>query len=157
MCCFKATGWKQKTFVINYYILKHMIEHSGHFRTSYAWLGSGACCCLTFFTPPKVRSLERMEGRRPGEMPAGGRRFGNGTRGFPPGVGTRWPLMSPDPESAILNWQKKKERKKKKKNQGIKHLQQFVVSMILLASSFKGFHPVVVNGNFLLMISGVYV
>lgn len=88
----------------SYYTLKHLTENSEHFRTFNAEIGiSGACCSLAFFTPPKVRSLERIEGRRPGEIAAGGRRLGNGTRGFPPGVGTRRPLASPDPESAILN------------------------------------------------------
>lgn len=45
--------------------------------------------CITFFTPPRVRSLDRMEGRRPGEMAAGGRRPVSRLRLLPPGVGTR--------------------------------------------------------------------
>lgn len=61
-------------------------------------------CCITFFTPPRVRSLDRIEGRRPGEMADGGRRPASGPRVLPPGVGARWLPGSPDPESAILNW-----------------------------------------------------
>lgn len=57
----------------------------------------------TFFTPPKVMSLERTEGRRPGEMVADGRRPARTPLPLPPGLGTCWPLFSPDPKSAILN------------------------------------------------------
>lgn len=60
----------------------------------------------TFFTPPNVRSLDRIVGRRPGEMPADGRRLiRSPLLPLPPGVGTR-PPGSPGPASDILNWGK---------------------------------------------------
>lgn len=43
---------------------------------------------ITFFTPPNVRSLDRIEGRRPGEMAADGRRPVSSALLPPPGVGT---------------------------------------------------------------------
>lgn len=62
--------------------------------------------CQTFFTPPNVRSLDRIVGRRPGEMPADGRRLiRSPLLPLPPGVGTR-PAGSPEPASDILNWGK---------------------------------------------------
>lgn len=111
--------------VRNIFICKH-IEYSKHItwgiptlKLAYAqlWLEIITCKfinfinysnipsrCITFFTPPRVRSLDRIEGRRPGEMADGGRRPASGPRVLPPGVGTRWLPGSPDPESAILNW-----------------------------------------------------
>lgn len=67
------------------------------------WFGGFHLHVLTFFTPPRVRSRERMEGRRPGVRGGPAGRLPSTPRA-PGSAGRRLPgePLSPEPPSAML-------------------------------------------------------